>query len=320
MELYELRQKQSIPLEGKIVMSKQRIREWYEHWDGQVAVSFSGGLDSTALLHLVREDYPDVPAFFVNTHLEFPAIVRFVNQTENVTVVVPKMSFQEIVQKYGYPVVSKDIARSVYYARKGSAWALRRFDGINKDGSHSEWYSTRQAKYKFLLDAPFNISDECCNFMKKKPLYEIEKHHHMFTGMRTEESDRRETAWLLNGCNAFNAKRPKSMPLAFWLGQDVLHYIRDNGIPYASDIYGDIVEDDNGKLKTTLEERTGCYCCLFGQSARRLKGKETRYERLKRLYPSCWEYALRPLDRGGAWNGACPPVSWHPLREGGCST
>ena len=61
MELWQLKQMQSLPLEAKIIKSQQRIREWYEHWDGDVYVSFSGGKDSTVLLHLVRELYPDVP-------------------------------------------------------------------------------------------------------------------------------------------------------------------------------------------------------------------------------------------------------------------
>lgn len=46
MELWELKQKQSLPLEAKIVMTLRRIREWYEYWDGNVYVSFSGGKDS----------------------------------------------------------------------------------------------------------------------------------------------------------------------------------------------------------------------------------------------------------------------------------
>ena len=120
MELYELRQRQSLPLEAKITMSQQRIREWHEHWDGQVYVSFSGGKDSSVLLHLVRSLYPEVPAAFVDTGLEFPAIRNFVRSVENVIWLRPEKRFQEIVQEYGYPVVSKDIARSVYYARKGS--------------------------------------------------------------------------------------------------------------------------------------------------------------------------------------------------------
>jgi len=39
---WELRQMQSLPLEAKIVKSQLRIREWYDYWNGQVYVSFSG--------------------------------------------------------------------------------------------------------------------------------------------------------------------------------------------------------------------------------------------------------------------------------------
>lgn len=71
---YDLAQMQSLPLEQKVIMSQRRIQEWYDYWDGQVYVSFSGGKDSTVLLDIVRKMYPDVPAVFVNTGLEYPEI------------------------------------------------------------------------------------------------------------------------------------------------------------------------------------------------------------------------------------------------------
>ncbi|MFN1842421.1 hypothetical protein ACK2FW_23185 [Clostridioides difficile] len=38
-----LKQKQSLPLEAKIILTKRRLREWYEYWEGDIYISFSGG-------------------------------------------------------------------------------------------------------------------------------------------------------------------------------------------------------------------------------------------------------------------------------------
>ena len=117
MTIGDLRQKQALPLEAKIIASKQRIKEWYEYWNGDVYVSFSGGKDSTVLLDLVRRVYPDVPAVFSDTGLEFPEIREFVKSFDNVEWVKPKMSFIQILSTYGYPIISKQISLRVHQAR-----------------------------------------------------------------------------------------------------------------------------------------------------------------------------------------------------------
>ena len=73
-----LKERQAWPLDTKVQWALRQIRIWYDYWDGKVYVAFSGGKDSTVLLHLVRSLYPDVPAVFCNTGLEFPEIVEFV--------------------------------------------------------------------------------------------------------------------------------------------------------------------------------------------------------------------------------------------------
>ena len=132
-----------------------------------------------------------------------------------------------------------------------------------------------------------------------KPLAKIERERKPFIGMLASESERRTVAYLHTGCNAYKSRKPRSMPLGFWTGQDVLCYIKETGIPYAKDIYGEIVEDRKGHLATTMEQRTGCYACPLGQCMRRRKGTESRYERLKRLHPKQYEYAMKPLSEGG---------------------
>lgn len=116
----ELQQLQALPLEVKITKTKQRLKEWIDEFgvDG-VYVSFSGGKDSTVLLHIVRQMYPDVvKAVFVNTGLEFPEIVKFIKTFNNVDVIKPKTSYVEVIKKYGYPIISKEVSECVSGARK----------------------------------------------------------------------------------------------------------------------------------------------------------------------------------------------------------
>lgn len=80
--------------------------------------SFSGGKDSTVLLHIVREMYPNIPAVYCNTGLEYPEITQFVKTFDNVTILKPKMSFFKVCEKYGFPLISKEVSECVSGARK----------------------------------------------------------------------------------------------------------------------------------------------------------------------------------------------------------
>jgi len=113
-----LKELQALPLERKIGISTARIIEWYQYWNGNVYVSFSGGKDSTVLLHLVRSIFPDVPAVFSNTGLEYPELQKFVKSFDNVITLYPKIGFREVISTYGYPLISKEVAEAIYYARR----------------------------------------------------------------------------------------------------------------------------------------------------------------------------------------------------------
>lgn len=117
--IQDLWQMQGLPLSAKVKMTQQRIRDWvYAYGEDGVYVSFSGGKDSTVLLHLVRELYPNVRAVFVDTGLEYPEIRQFVKTFDNVEWLKPKLTFKQVIQKYGYPFISKEVAECVYGARK----------------------------------------------------------------------------------------------------------------------------------------------------------------------------------------------------------
>ena len=117
--LWELQSMQAAPLSVKIALTKDRIREWVnEYGEDGVYVSFSGGKDSTVLLTIAREMYPDIKAVFVDTGLEYPEIREFVKTWDNVEWLKPKMTFKEVIEKYGYPFISKEMSECVYAARK----------------------------------------------------------------------------------------------------------------------------------------------------------------------------------------------------------
>ena len=172
-----------------------------------------------------------------------------------------------------------------------------------------------QERYKFFLDAPFEISNRCCNVMKKQPAhtYGKETGRVPILATMTEESRLRTQKWLQNGCNAFEAKHPTSAPMSFWTNNDVLQYIKDNNIEICS-VYGEIVPDycgeqidgqmdfcdlglaeDTRKLKTTKCDRTGCMFCMFGCVAE----KESRLVRLKETHPKQYEFIMKPKEKGG---------------------
>ena len=109
MNITELKTMQIYPLDLKIMITEQRIIEWVSYYgiDG-VYVSFSGGKDSTVLLHICRKLYPNIKALYIDTGLEYPEVKQFVKTWDNVDIIRPKMSFREVINKYGYPVISKE--------------------------------------------------------------------------------------------------------------------------------------------------------------------------------------------------------------------
>ena len=314
----DLRYFQAMPLEIKLGLTRNRIREWVNHYGvNGTYVSFSGGKDSTVLLHIVREMYPDIEAVFVNTGLEYPEIQKFVKTFDNVTILRPKMRFDEVIKKYGYPLISKVVSEAIYKTRKNIAQG--KTDTVRYKQLHGLYDTTLFDKRKWmpLLYSSIPISDKCCDVMKKAPAISFAKETGKvpFIAQLACESQKRTVAWLKSGCNGFDLKCPQSNPMAFWTEQDVLLYIKQNDIPIAS-VYGEVVYEDDpnqltfdgcgsGKLTTTGCKRTGCIFCAFGCHHDR---EPSRFQRLKETHPRQYEYCI-----GG---GEYVDGVWKPNKDG----
>lgn len=315
----DLRQMQSLPLSEKIQMTRQRIRGWVDEFgeDG-VYVSFSGGKDSTVLLDVVRKDYPSIEAVFVNTGLEYPSVRQFALSKENVTELRPEMNFREVIIKYGYPVISKQVSHSVGVARRNpNGNVMKNIFDPNKKGQYAMY------RYSYLLNAPFFVSEKCCDEMKKKPMKSISKNKKPIIATMADESNLRKDSWLHNGCNAFDMKNPQSRPMSFWTENDVLQYIYENKLDIAKQ-YGtvlikpqfsdtlegqinisDLLSDYRGcDFCTNGCRRTGCIFCVFG-----ITQDKDRFINLSEEEPKLCDYVMH----GGEFSDS---GMWQPSKDG----
>ena len=278
----DLSQMQSLPLDIKVRMTMTRIKGWVnEYGEDGVYISFSGGKDSTVLMDIIRNEMGlDIPAVFVDVPTQFPELKEFSKTFDNIEIIKPTMSFMQVCETYGFPLMSKDVARQVSDVRKHgtNCYAYRLFDG----SMNESWYN--KERYKFLINAPFDISNKCCHYFKKEPLHKYTKStgRKPITAQMAEESTQRKIQWIKNGCNGFDMKAPISNPMSFWTEQDVLKYIKNKNIKICS-VYGNVV-DDGDKLKTTGCDRTGCMLCGFGCQQK----KDDRFLQLKKSHPKMY--------------------------------
>lgn len=334
----ELQELQSYPLYIKEQLTFQRIRELCDKVGSEgFYVSFSGGKDSEvavdfAARSLKKIGYTKLHVLNINTGLEYLSVQKFCEPfckyvsekydiDVNLDIISPHENFAKIIELYGYPIISKEVSQCIREARKGIInadgtyqYRLDKLNGEkkNKDGSLSQYNMSR---YKFLLDIPCRVSEQCCKKTKKDPAKEYESRtgRICMVATCTEESRLRKSKWLKHGCNAFDLKRPTSAPFSFWCKNDMLEYIHEEHMPIA-DAYGKVVAVNNTgidgqmdmfdilggpcKYCTTGCSRTGCLYCLFG-----ITQDPDRFLRLQKIEPKRAAYVLGggQFDDDGYW-------------------
>ena len=294
-----LRYRQNLPLDIKVKMTERRIADWYNYFGGEVYLSFSGGKDSTVLLHIARRIGLDIPVVFLDTWMEFPQVRQFVKEHENIITIKPDKSLKQIIDDDGWCFPSKDVAEMIDGVRRDKKWAIKKINGLDKNGNKSE-FRQQYKKWRILVDAPIKISHRCCLDMKEIPVakYEKETGNKPILALMAEESQRRKEAYLRTGCNGFNSQRPVSKPMGFWTEQDVLQYIKLNNIKIAEP-YGKIISCDghkklfktNCKLCCSGMSRTGCMFCPVG-----LHLNKDRLKLVKHFNSKLYDYIMEELD------------------------
>jgi 3'-phosphoadenosine 5'-phosphosulfate sulfotransferase (PAPS reductase)/FAD synthetase len=270
----ELKYRLSWNINQKIDHSLGVIEQMLNH--NKCYLSFSGGKDSVVLYDLINRYFPQIRKVFFNTTNEFPEMYQFLKTFNDVEWIQPEMNLKQVIEKYGFPLISKEQSQYIREARTTKSQKLLNLRLYGRNGNQGKIAN----KWQFLINAPFNISEKCCDILKKRPAKKFEKQTDLvpIIGTTVQESRLRFQKYLKTGCNSFEG-RIASYPLSIWTVKDSWNYIRKFNIPYCS-IY------DKG------ETQTGCMFCGFGCQY------DNRFDRLKQYHPIAYENCMNYKNNG----------------------
>jgi len=275
----------STSLVQKIILAESVIHSAYKANDGKLFISFSGGKDSTILRHIALRLYPDLKVVFSNTTNELAEVIRYVKTFPNVITVQPKLNFTEVVEKYGFPLVSKEVSQKVNELKRthGRTTRLKRFQGdIKGNGKLSN-------KWRFLAEKEFDVTHKCCSILKKNPLEKWAREEGLkpIIALMEDESRLRQQLSLYgkdDGKKVYPFLRTK------WTEEDIWEYAETFGIRFAECYYDRYVNGQLIKART----RTGCEYCAFGITME----KEDRFERSRLSAPKRYEKMMNVSNNG----------------------
>lgn len=272
---------QRMPLELKIDKTIKVIEDAiYECGKDFIYISYSGGKDSTVLSHIIRTKYPNILHIFSNTTNEYPETIEHIEWEKkfnnmNLITVLPYnkkgecMNFKKVVEKYGYPMFSKEVACAIRTYRRAKSEITRK---------NAYEYIERNFK-KYINYINYNISDKCCDVLKKGPIKSVEKKlglKGVFIGTLAKESRRRTNDWIKYGCNFVSKEILISKPLSIWTEEDIYEYIERKNIKISN-------------LYSMGYTRNGCMYCGFGVH---LEPEKNRFQKLMETHPKAYKYLI----------------------------
>lgn len=316
-KIEDFNKKMLMPYEFKVDYARIRALEFRDECE-KIGLNYYvsvGGLDSTTLLLFLRSIGIDCPA--VSVSLLEDASIQKIHKQLGVISLKPSVRYvdekgiphrwtkQEILQEYGFPVISKQVARGIEVLANPTKRnetlrhsLLTGETGLGKSISKrmrlsQKWlelfagYANEYAGTNYKTP-PFKISDKCCYYLKEKPCDDWAKEHNsaVYMGLMASEGGRRAIALKQNGCNYFGKSTWRSAPFAIFQRQDLLQLALDLNVP-VPEVYGTIERKEDGTLYTTKAQRTGCGMCGFGIH---LNQRPHRFDLLKQRNPRAWQY------------------------------
>jgi len=301
-------------MKEKIELAKKKLIDFYQKENGNVFISFSGGKDSEVLLHIAKSIYPNIRVVFSNTTNEDKDIIEHVKKFKEVIWVHPVMNFTQVVEKHGFPLVSKDNAQKIYelkHGKKDRTIAIRRYgyqnhpdcmsDKKDKDGGPvpKPGSGMLPIKWQFLADEEFDVTHKCCQILKKDPIEKWAKENNLkpIIALMADEGKLRKQLSLYGSDDD-----KKSYPFlkTGWSEKDIWEYAKLHNIRFAECYYD---REMNGHF-IKAELRTGCVFCGFGIHLE----KENRLDKQKLKTPKRYEKMMNLKNNGITFREALSKV------------
>ena len=316
----------SMCYEDKKDTATARVIEWAEMCEelGKKYAVSVGGLDSIVLLLFCRKILGDDVMGASVSSLEDPSIQR-IHKMLGVHEIKPDKNMIQVIRELGFPIISKQIAgkiehlqippekadkRKTYYnhalmtGETGPWGGFKYSESMKLDDEILEKYGGAWADHRPDLKcqcAPFKVSAQCCHYMKTEPAKRWQKENDIypFLGLMQVEGGQRRFSLRRYGCNYVGKDTVRSCPFNYFTRQDLLRLALELDAP-VPEIYGEIVQDPDGTLRTTGAQRTGCVICGFGVQ---LEARPHRFDRLRERNPKAWHHMMYNLvtDESGTY-------------------
>lgn len=269
-------------MEQKLDHTVGTIDKFVRMTNGKAYVAFSAGKDSLVLLDIARRFVnKNILAVFDNTGMEYPESVQYAMGFSNLEIVKPKVPIKQMINKIGFPLVSKDISHKLAIMRKNmnGKYAEKLLRKRQTDGSNR--YGYLPYKWRFLLYVPYNCSEACCYHLKKHPMAKFNAEKGLFPMIATtvaESATRWAAVQRVGGCIVARGNMMKATPISFWTDDDIWAYINRFQL------------EVNPLYTEHNFQRTGCMFCGFGAQYKSDRRFVNLFNIHRNIYKACMSY------------------------------
>lgn len=318
----KLRRRKAWTLEHKIEHANRLIARVLRNHKHPI-VCWSGGKDSTVLLHLVLQQAPKIQIIFNDTGVEFPETRAYVDLISRrwrirrqLHIARPKKgeTFWEITKEHGWPLMGKEQSANIESARRRLKKQIHAGDveepdfripligdivpnGTGHNGKNGRngadlnelaGFDKLSDMERVLVSYDVDISTRCCEFLKERPTKALETALGVdckILGLMASESRRRTLLWIDHG-EYYRVKHYYGRNKGVWKALPMALWTEEDVWEYHRRY-----RIPHAAIYDKGHDRNGCWTCGMG-------AKFGQFKRLRESHPQLFNHLMTRTDMG----------------------